>query len=130
MSLAAGDLRRKRAGMALNNILIVEDEPLIAMMLEDFLEMLGREPVGPADSVTDALALIGSGGIDAAILDVNLRSGEKSWPIADALADSGLPFVFASGGSGETIADRFRGRPILPKPFTMNGVEAALGALE
>ncbi len=116
--------------MALINILIVEDEPLIAMMLEDFLEMLGKAPVGPADNVAEALSLIGKGGVDAAILDVNLRGGEMSWAIADALADAGLPFVFASGGSGDTIIDRFRDRPILPKPFTMTGVEAALAALE
>jgi len=116
--------------MPLRNILIVEDEPLIAMMLEDFLDMLEKAPLGPADSVADALSLIEAGGVDAAILDVNLRGGEASWAIADVLASAGLPFVFASGGSGETIIERFRDRPVLPKPFTITGVEAALAALE
>ncbi len=116
--------------MALSNILIVEDEPLIAMMLEDFLEILDKTPIGPADNVAEAVALIGRGGIDAAILDVNLRNGETSWAIADALAEAGVPFVFASGGSDETMIDRFRDRPVLPKPFTMTGVEAALAALQ
>lgn len=110
-------------------ILIVEDEPLIAMMLEDFLDVLGKEPAGTADSVAGALPLIAAGGIDAAILDVNLRGGEKSWPVADALAQAGVPFVLATGGGNDLIADAHRSRPVLPKPFTMDAVEKALAAL-
>lgn len=110
-------------------ILIVEDEPLIAMMLEDFLEALDRKIAGTADSVAAALDLVGQGGIDAAILDVNLRAGETSWPIADRLAEAGIPFVIATGGSGDSIADAHRDRPVLSKPFTMDAVEKALAAL-
>ena len=111
------------------NILIVEDEPLIAMMMEDFLEVLGKTHVGTADTVAAALALIEAGGVDAAILDVNLRGGEKSFPIADALAARDIPFVFATGGSHDSVADAYRDRPTLPKPFTMDGVQKALAAL-
>lgn len=111
------------------HILIVEDEPLIAMMLEDFLDALGREVAGTADCIADALARIEQGGIDAAILDVNLRAGEQSWPVADALAAAGIPFVLATGGAGDTIAEAHRGRPILSKPFTMDRVDQALEAL-
>jgi DNA-binding response OmpR family regulator len=110
-------------------ILIVEDEPLIAMMLEDFLDALDREVAGTADNVADALARIAEGGVDGAILDVNLRAGERSWPVADALAAAGIPFLLATGGSGDTIADAHRGAPILSKPFTMDNVEKALNAL-
>ena len=110
-------------------ILVVEDEPLIAMMLEDFLEVLGKEMAGQADTVADALALVEGGGIDAAILDVNLRGGEKSWAIADALAARGVPFVFATGGTQEGLNEDHRDRPTLPKPFTMDGVAKALDAL-
>lgn len=110
-------------------ILIVEDEPLIAMMLEDFLEALDRKIAGTADSVAAALDLVGQGGIDAAILDVNLRAGETSWPIADRLAEAGIPFVIATGGSGDSIADAHRDRPVLSKPFTMDAVEKALAGL-
>jgi DNA-binding response OmpR family regulator len=110
-------------------ILIVEDEPLIAMMLEDFLDALDRQVAGSADNVADALALIGQGGIDAAILDVNLRGGETSWPIAEALAAAGVPFLLATGGSGDMIAEGFRDRPVLSKPFTINSVEKALDGL-
>ena len=113
----------------LGNILIVEDEPLIAMMLEDFLEILDRTVAGSADSVAAALAIIDAGGVDAAILDVNLRGGEKSWPIADALAARDIPFVLATGGSGDAVVEEHRGRPVLQKPFTMDGVDKALAAL-
>ena len=104
-------------------ILLVEDEPLIAMMLEDFLDILGRQVAGSADTVAGALAVIEDGGVEAAILDLNLRGGEKSTPIAEALDERGIPFLFATGGSDDSVDERFRGRPCLHKPFTMDGVE-------
>jgi CheY-like chemotaxis protein len=110
-------------------ILIVEDEPLIAMMLEDFLDVLERQAVGTADTVATALARLEQGGIDGAILDVNLRGGEKSTPVAEALAARGIPFVFATGGTEDGVDERFRDRPHLTKPFTMDGVQRALEAL-
>lgn len=110
-------------------VLVVEDEPLIAMMLEDFIDALDKQHAGTADSVAAALPMIEQGGIDAAIIDVNLRGGEKSFPIADALAEKGVPFVFATGGGGEDIAPEHRDRPRLSKPYTMDGVEKALSEL-
>ena len=114
---------------AMNRILIVEDEPLIAMMLEDFLDILGRQVAGVADSVSTALPLVAAGGIDAAIVDVNLTNGEKCWPIADALAEAGIPFMVATGGGDDMIAEGHKHRPVLPKPFTMDAIEQALAAL-
>jgi CheY-like chemotaxis protein len=115
---------------ARTRILVVEDEPLIAMMLEDFLDVLDREVAGTADSVATALAQIDDGtAIDAAILDVNLRGGEKSTPVAEALAARDIPFVFATGGTEEGVDERFRDRPRLTKPFTMDGVARALDQL-
>ena len=110
-------------------ILIVEDEPLIAMMLEDFLDVLDKQSAGTADTVASALARVEQGGIDAAILDVNLRGGERSTPVAEALAAKGIPFVFATGGSDDSMDARFRDRPHLSKPFTMDGVQKALASL-
>jgi CheY-like chemotaxis protein len=110
-------------------ILLVEDEPLIAMMLEDFLEALDKTLAGTADSVAAALELVSAGGIDAAILDVNLRGGEQSWAVADALAANGIPFVFATGGSQDGLVEAHRDRPTLAKPFTMDGVAKAIAAL-
>lgn len=110
-------------------ILIVEDEPLIAMMLEDFLEVLDKQAAGVVDTVADALARVQAGQIDAAILDVNLRGGEKSTAIAEALAARDIPFVFATGGGDDSVDERFRDRPRLQKPFTMDGVAKALDSL-
>lgn len=114
--------------MSGRRILIVEDEPLIAMLLEDYLELLGETLSGVADCVADALAIIARGPLDMAIIDVNLRNGEKSWPIADALAEAGVPFVFASGG-GDVIPGDHARRPVLAKPFTMADVEQLLGSI-
>lgn len=110
-------------------ILVVEDEPLIAMMIEDFLDMLGKDHAGTAESVAAALEIVAAGGVDAAILDVNLSGGEQSWPIADALAAAGVPFILATGGSGDMVVEAYRDRPVLAKPFTMDAVEQALAAL-
>ena len=107
------------------SILIVEDEPLIAMMLEDFILSLGHEVSGNCDSVSSALAEIESGSCDLAILDVNLK-GESVWPVADALADAGKPFVFATGGHVEPPPERHAGAPILAKPYTIDAIEPAL----
>jgi CheY-like chemotaxis protein len=111
------------------SILVVEDEPLIAMMLEDFLDALGYRLAASCDAVGPALDEVRRGGFDAALLDVNLRDGEKSWPVADALRESGLPFVIATGGSNDSVPDRHADAPILSKPYTLDGVKHAFDAL-
>ena len=108
-------------------ILIVEDEPLIAMMLEDFLEALNKTHVATCDSVMAALAVIDAERPDAAILDVNLSGGEKSWPVADALAARSIPFILSTGGGEDTPAHA--DRPRLVKPYTMENVDKALAEL-
>ena len=107
--------------MTTQRILIVEDEPLIAMMLEDFLEALDRELAGVADSVADGLALVEKGGIDAAILDVNLK-GESVWPVATALRAKGTPFVLATGGHVDPPPPEFASVPTIEKPYTIDRV--------
>ena len=107
-------------------ILIVEDEPLIAMMLEDILDTLGHQVAASCDNVGDALCHVRDGGFDVAILDVRLRDGEEIWPVADALADAGLPFVLATGGHVEPPPERHAGAPVLAKPYTMDAIEPVL----
>lgn len=107
-------------------ILIVEDEPLIAMMLEDFVETLGHTVSGVADSLEDGLAAVSGGSFDVAILDINLRDRKASWPIADALDDAGKPFLLASGGDLDSPPDRHATRPFLSKPFTLESVSEAI----
>lgn len=109
-------------------ILVIEDEPLIAMMIEDYLDVLGHEVAGTADSTVEALARLGEGGADAAILDVNLRDG-PCWPVADALTARGVPFVLATGGHVAPPPAAHADAPQLPKPFTLDGVKKALETL-
>ncbi|HEV7659360.1 MAG TPA: response regulator [Allosphingosinicella sp.] len=108
------------------SILIVEDEPLIAMMLEDFLESLGHNVIATCDSVAEALGHVEAGGFDVAIIDVQLKDGEKVWPVADRLAEKGTPFVIATGGHIEPPPAAHAGAPILAKPYTIDAVDPAL----
>ena len=110
------------------SILIVEDEPLIAMMLEDFLDSLGHRIVGTVDSVADAMPHVQPGNFDVAIVDVHLRGGEKAWPLADEMAERGLPFVVATGGNIDPPPPRHAQAPILAKPYTIDAIEPVLNA--
>ena len=109
------------------NILIVEDEPLIAMMLEDFILSLGHEVVANCDNVLTALAAVDAGGFDLAILDVNLK-GESVWPVATALRASGTPFVLASGGHVDPPPPEFTDVPLIEKPYTIDRVSPIIAA--
>jgi CheY-like chemotaxis protein len=110
------------------SVLIVEDEPLIAMMLEDYIEGLGHRVAGAVETVEDALAQVEAGEFDVVILDVHLRGGAPSWPVADALADRGVKFLVATGGHVEPPPERHVNAPILSKPFTVESVKSALEA--
>ena len=112
--------------MAGHSILIVEDEPLIAMMLEDFLDSLGHTVVATAESVREAIERIDEGGIDVAIVDVHLKAGEHVWPVADKLADCGVPFILATGGHIEPPPERHAGAPVLAKPYTIDSINPVL----
>lgn len=109
-------------------ILVVEDEVLVSFMLEDMLGQLGCEVVGPAARVDQALAIIDAEEIDAAVLDVNLN-GEKSYPVADALAARGVPFVFSTGYGPKGIGEAYLRHPMLQKPFKSGTLGDALGTL-
>jgi CheY-like chemotaxis protein len=107
------------------NILVVEDEPLIAMMLEDFLETLGHNIAASCDNLSDALTQAEKDGYDVAILDVNLK-GESVWPVAERLKARGVPFVIASGGHVEPPPAEFASAPMLEKPYTIDRITPAL----
>jgi CheY-like chemotaxis protein len=107
------------------NVLIVEDEPLISMMLEDFLDSLGHRIAGTCESVPEALIRLDEGGFDIAILDVNLK-GERIWPVADRLAAMGIPYILATGGHIDPPPAAHADAPVLSKPFTIDAIEPAL----
>lgn len=106
-------------------MLIVEDEAMIATMLEDFLQTLGHRVHGIAASVDQACTLAREGGFDYAILDCNL-GGSPVWPAAAILARNHVPFLISSGGSLSDIPAEYADRPGLEKPYTMIAVEQAL----
>jgi DNA-binding response OmpR family regulator len=97
-------------------ILIVEDEPFIALALEAMLLELGFDVAGSAAQLSVALELIGREQIDGAILDVNLGS-QKIGPVADILAARACPFFFTTGYGISGIPARHAGRAVLQKPF-------------
>jgi CheY-like chemotaxis protein len=108
------------------SILIVEDEPLIAMMLEDFLESLGHNVIATCESLEEALDHVARGGFDVAIIDVQLKDGKHVWPVADRLAEAGTPFILATGGHVEPPPAQHAGAPVLAKPYTIDAIAPAL----
>ncbi|MGO6734127.1 HWE histidine kinase domain-containing protein [Rhizobium ruizarguesonis] len=103
------------------NVLLVENNLIIAMDGEDILRRLGAD-VATAPSVTEAMEILAGQSFDLALLDVNLGD-ETSFGIADRLAADGVPFVFATGyGEGIAQANSHSDAPVLQKPYTMEGV--------
>jgi CheY-like chemotaxis protein len=87
---------------------------------------LGSKPAPP--SVNQALAMIDADAFDVAMLDVNLN-GQMSYPVADALAERGVPFVFSTGYDKDRLLDRYRTFPVLQKPFHRSQLSDALTKL-
>jgi DNA-binding response OmpR family regulator len=108
-------------------VLVVEDEPVVAMCLEDILDALGCVAVGPAARLSEGLALAESEPLDAAILDINL-GGERSTPIAERLRMRGVPTAFASGYGAPP--EGFASAPLIQKPYRETDIVAALRALQ
>jgi PAS domain S-box-containing protein len=97
-------------------VLLVEDETLIAMMMEGLLRDLDLEVVGPFGTVSDAIEAIRHEAIDAALLDINL-GGEMAYPIAQLLQAKRVPFAFMTGYASETIAMPFSNVRVFQKPL-------------
>ena len=98
-------------------LLVVEDDYMIAADLSRTLEGRGAEVVGPAGSVERALRLVEAEGdrLDGAVLDINLRD-ERVYPVADALAARGVPFIFLTGNDAWVVPDAYTGVPRCEKP--------------
>jgi len=109
-------------------ILVVEDEPMISMLLEDWLNELGCEVVGPARGVADGLELAQGNELDGAILDVNLLN-ETCYPLAHALKGKGVPVAFATGANMIDKRSGFTNPILLSKPFMFEDVKAVVGKL-
>ena len=109
-------------------ILVVEDEFLVATLLQDMLEAAGCRVFGPMARVAEALDAVDNGAYDAAVLDVNL-GGERIDPVADALSRRKVPFMFVTGYGAGVLPEGFAGRPRLSKPFRLDDLLGTLSGL-
>jgi DNA-binding response OmpR family regulator len=108
-------------------VLIVEDEMLIAMMLQDMVADAGLKVEGVANSLKAGIELASRGDFDLAILDINLN-GEEVYPVAEILQRRGIPFIFSTGYGACGVRSGFDGTPQVAKPFQQNLLMAALKA--
>lgn len=108
-------------------ILVVEDEAVLAIMVEDMLIDLGCVVVGVAGTVEKGIAIASSTDValDGAVLDVNI-GGEAVFPVAEALTARGVPFIFATGYGTDGLEPRYAWRPTVAKPFLLRTLEQAL----
>lgn len=120
--------RRPSRMLSRQRVLVVEDEKLVAMLVEDTLHDAGATVIGPANTIDEAMRLIEDGEVTAAVLD--LRLGEE-WvtPVADRLAQMGVPFVIATSYEADPEASRHAGAPVLCKPFDLDRLTTALVAI-
>ena len=107
-------------------VLVIEDESLVAMLLETILSDMGCTVIGPESNVGDGLRVVtGETDLDAALLDVNV-AGREVFPVAEALKARGVPFVFSTGYGEAGLPEHWRGNPTIQKPFTEGAIREAL----
>jgi len=109
-------------------ILVIEDSPVVAPFTADVLADLGCEVVGPAPNMATARELAETEEFDAAILDIHIR-GERVFSICEVLEARKIPFILTSGYADWQVPDKWRDRPRLQKPYTIDQVEQALSDL-
>lgn len=109
-------------------IMVVEDEALVAMLVEDALLDAGFEVLGPAATVEEAMALLAQERPDAVVLDLNL-AGETSTPVADELAARGIPYVIATGYGASGLPSGHQDAMVLAKPYDPAELTLMLGRI-
>ena len=118
----------KPANLAGRRILVVEDDMMIAVIIEEVLQNLGCVVIGPVGKLDTALRLANEEVLDAAILDVTIRGGE-TFPVAERLQARGVPFALASGYGDWALPEAFQNQARLTKPFTVHELETQVRAL-
>jgi DNA-binding response OmpR family regulator len=107
-------------------ILVLDDEELIGELFVDYLAELGYETVGPVTTLSEAAEIIKRETISAAILDVFLKGGTTSYPLAEILMENKTPFAFSTGYNSNSIAPRFSDVKTLTKPFLLQDLRALI----
>ena len=111
-----------------SRVLVVEDEPLLALQVKMTLDEHGCLVVGPFAAVVPAMKAVNADRLDAAVLDINLGK-ELSFPIADTLAAANVPFVFLTAYNRAVLPLAHRHRLVLPKPFRAEALLAELAEM-
>jgi CheY-like chemotaxis protein len=106
-------------------VLLVEDEMMVALLIESMLVELGHEVTGPVGRLNRAVLMAERENLDLAVIDVNINGG-KAYPVAAALAARGIPFIFATGYGRAGLEAPFEDRPTLQKPFRFEDLCAAI----
>ncbi|MDB5413857.1 MAG: hypothetical protein JWR10_2192 [Rubritepida sp.] len=108
-------------------VLVVEDEVVVALLIEDMLARLGCDVVASAARLRSAFDIASRTDFDFAVLDVNLQ-GEQSFPFARSLQERGVPFIFSTGYGAAGIPPDLADRAIVAKPFAITELERAIAA--
>ena len=108
-------------------IFLVEDEPVIRMMIAEMVEALGHRVVAEASRIDEAQILAQDAEFDLALLDVNV-GGHSIAPVAESIDKRGLPFLFVSGYGSDSLPEPFSRRPLLQKPFVASKLHNAIKA--
>ena len=114
--------------LAGTRVLLIEDETLVAMLLEDALAELGCEVVGPVARVDAARSVIAHERFDCALVDIDLH-GRPAYPLAELLDARGVPFGFVTGYGAGGVDREFSDRPVLAKPFDVGQLRDILVGL-
>jgi DNA-binding response OmpR family regulator len=114
----------------LMRVLLVEDEPLLSMLLEESVTELGYDLAACAATVDQALEAIEAGAIDFALLDFSLGQETTSLPVAERLRALGIPFIFLSGHQSLEGEGDVPQAPLLTKPFSLDQLDAAIRGLD
>jgi CheY-like chemotaxis protein len=110
------------------HILVVDDEPLVSLLIADWLAELGYHVVGPVGRAHEAMQLIEEARLDGALLDINLGTGD-SFTLADAVRAKGIPLAFITGHVAGAVPPRFKGSPVLSKPFEFDAMQEMVAGL-
>jgi len=106
-----------QASACQRRLLLVEDEVLVGLFMAEMLEDMDFSVTEPCRTLADGIAVAKADNFDGAVLDMNLN-GESVYPLADLLAAKGVPFIFVTGYSADSVAERFAQIPVIQKPVT------------
>ena len=106
-------------------VVLVEDESMVAMLLEDMLADLGHEVIATAGRLNRARECASHAEADFAVIDLNLN-GEQTYEVAQTFLDRGIPIIFSTGYCAAGLDPRWRRQPLLQKPFELSALDGAI----